>query len=200
MKEFDRLEIKSLAELRDWLARNHSQTEAVWLVSFKKSESELHVPYAEVVDELLCWGWIDSTPRKLDERRSMILIANRKPASRWSKVNKDKVARMLAEGRMQASGIAKVELAKATGTWDALNDVDALNEPDDLRTALESRPDARRFWEQFPPSTRRGILEWILAAKTEPTRARRIAETADLASQNIRANQPRQPKRSQKTP
>lgn len=196
MDHFERVEVTSLAELRSWLASNFERSKAVWLVTHKKSEGSLHVPYAEVVDELLCWGWVDSTPRKLDDQRSMVLIANRKPKSRWSKVNKDKVARLLAAGRMQPAGLAKVELARASGTWDALNEVDLLVEPDDLVVALGSHDGATANWQAFPPSARRGILEWILCAKGADTRARRIEQTARDAAQNIRANQPRQPRRA----
>ncbi|MEI7575815.1 MAG: YdeI/OmpD-associated family protein [Armatimonadota bacterium] len=192
MDHFERVEVISLAELRSWLKGNHERSEAVWLVTHKKSQGELHVPYSDVVDELLCWGWVDSTPRKLDDQRSMLLIANRKRKSRWSKVNKDKVARLLSEGRMQPAGLAKVELAKSSGTWDALNEVDLLVEPDDLAASLENVGNAMANWQAFPPSTRRGILEWILSAKSPETRARRIAQTASQAAENIRANQPRQ--------
>lgn len=196
MDHLEQVEVTNLTQLRLWLASHREQKEAVWLITYKKSQGDTYVPYSEVVDELLCWGWIDSTPRKLDAERSMLLIANRKPKSRWSKVNKDKVARLLQEGRMQPAGLAKVELAKATGTWDALNDVDQLVEPDDLVAALRSFEKAQPNWNAFPPSTRRGILEWILSARTEPTRAKRIEQTAILAAQNIRANQPRQVKLS----
>ena len=196
MDFFAQVEIRSRIDLRRWLSENHTQTTAVWLVTHKKSQGELYVPYTEIVDELLCWGWIDSTPRKLDAERSMLLIANRKPTSRWSKVNKDKVAKLTREDRMQPAGLAKVELAKASGTWDALNEVDQLVEPEDLVAALRRFETAETNWNTFPPSTRRGILEWILSAKTEPTRAKRIEQTARDAAQNIRANQLRQPRRA----
>jgi uncharacterized protein YdeI (YjbR/CyaY-like superfamily) len=197
MDHLEKVEIKNIQELRQWLAKNHPQTKAVWLITHKKSQADNYVPYTEIVDELLCWGWIDSTPRKLDEQRSMLLIANRKPKSRWSKVNKDKVARLTAEGRMQSPGIAKVELAQQTGTWDALNEVDQLIEPEDLLAQLKTHPIALSNWSNFPPSTRRGILEWILAAKTEETRSKRIHQTATLAEQNIRVNQPIKPRPTQ---
>lgn len=194
MDHFERVEIRSTSQLSQWLSSNHANAQAVWLVTYKKSSDALYIPYTEIVDELLCWGWIDSTPRKLDEHRSMLLIANRNPKSRWSKVNKDKVARLLQEGRMQPPGLSKIELARQSGTWDALNEVDQLSEPDDLLTALKAHESALSNWKNFPPSTRRGILEWIHTAKTQETRAKRILQTATLASQNIRANQPRQPK------
>ena len=197
MDHLEKVEIKNIQELRQWLAKNHPQTTAVWLITHKKSQADSYVPYTKIVDELLCWGWIDSTPRRLDEQRSMLLIANRKPKSRWSKVNKDKVATLTAEGRMKPPGIAKVELAQQTGTWDALNEVDQLLEPEDLLTQLKTHPNAPSNWSNFPPSARRGILEWILAAKTEETRSKRIHQTATLAEQNIRANQPIKPRPTQ---
>jgi uncharacterized protein YdeI (YjbR/CyaY-like superfamily) len=192
-EHFTKIQIDSLAALRDWLEVNNSQTESVWLVSFKKGRGA-YVPYSDIVDELLCYGWIDSVPRKLDEDRTMLLISPRRAKSNWSKVNKDKIAKLELMGRMKPLGLQKVMQAKQEGTWDALNAVDELSEPSDLRAALDESPLAREHWNAFPPSARRGILEWIGNAKGAETRQRRVAETAELAAQNIRANTPRQPK------
>jgi uncharacterized protein YdeI (YjbR/CyaY-like superfamily) len=143
-----------------------------------------------VVDEALCFGWIDSLPRRLDADRSMLLLSPRKPGSGWSKVNKDKVARLTADGRMAPAGLAKVEAAKADGSWARLDAVDALAEPDDLVAALDADPAARANFDAFPRSSRRGILEWIVNAKRPETRAARIATTVALASENRKANHP----------
>jgi uncharacterized protein YdeI (YjbR/CyaY-like superfamily) len=177
-----------LGAWRAWLMAHHGQTESVWLVYHKKAAGGLF-GYGEIVDQALCFGWIDSLPRKLDERRSMLLVSPRKPGSSWSKVNKDKVERLIREGLMAVPGLAAVAAAKADGSWERLNAVDALEVPDDLALALFSHLDAARNWAAFPVSARRGILEWILNAKTAATRAKRVAETAGLAAQNKRANQ-----------
>jgi uncharacterized protein YdeI (YjbR/CyaY-like superfamily) len=194
-REFIKVQVESRAELRDWLHKSFEQTESIWLVTFKKGKGS-YVAYDEIVEELICFGWIDSLPRKLDDTRSMLLISPRKPKSNWSKVNKDRVAKLELLGMLMPPGIAKIEDAKQTGTWDSLNEVDALIEPADLTALLKQNPLAQSYWQKFPPSARRGILEWILNAKTSETRQKRIVETVQCAEQNIRANTPRQPKGS----
>jgi uncharacterized protein YdeI (YjbR/CyaY-like superfamily) len=191
-EHLEQLEICSRSELRDWLAANYTKSESVWLVTWKKTNPARHVPYDAVVEELLCFGWVDSLPRKFDDQRSMLLISPRKPKSNWSKVNRDRVDRLSASGLMQPAGLKLVEDAKARGTWDALDQVEALSIPEDLRTALSEVPDATSNFDAFPKSAKRGILEWILNAKQPATRAKRIEETARLAGENIRANQWRQ--------
>jgi uncharacterized protein YdeI (YjbR/CyaY-like superfamily) len=191
-EHLERLEVASRGELRNWLAENHSKTESAWLVTWKKADPARHVPYDAVVEELLCFGWVDSLPRKLDDERSMLLISPRKAKSNWSKVNRDRVERLVASGLMQPSGLSLIEEAKARGTWEALDTVEALSVPGDLQTALAAVPDAAANFDAFPKSAKRGILEWILNAKQPATRAKRIEETARLAGENIRANQWRQ--------
>lgn len=182
----ERVEIKSRAEWRRWLAKHHTQTDAIWLVRWKKDRGP-YVSYDDIVDEALCFGWIDSLPRVLDDDRTMLLLAPRKPKSAWSAVNKKRVARLLAEGRMAAPGLAAIETAKANGAWQKLDGVETP--PSDLVAAFKRYPGAAKHFAAFPPSVRRGILEWIVQAKRPETRAKRIEETAALAVQNKRANQ-----------
>ncbi len=177
------------AEWRAWLAANHARPNGVWLVTFKKATGKPRIDYEEAVEEALCFGWVDSKPGKLDAERSRLWFAPRKSGSGWSRPNKDRVARMTAAGRMAPAGIAKVEAAKRDGTWDLLNDVEALDVPPDLAAALAANPPAAEHFAAFPRSVRRGILEWILQAKRPETRAKRVAETARLAATNERANQ-----------
>jgi len=181
--------VRSREEWRAWLAEHHGSAPGVWLVTFKQHSGEPHVPYDDVVEEALAHGWVDSQPRKLDDRRSQLLVTPRKPQSNWSRANKERIARLTAAGRMTPAGIAAVETAKANGAWTALDDVENLVEPGDLRAALDATPEARRHWDAFPPSARRGILEWIGNAKRAETRAKRVAQTARLAAENVRANQ-----------
>lgn len=185
----ERVEVASLAEWRAWLAAHHGQRESIWLVRWKKGRGP-HLAYGDVVDEALCWGWIDSLPRKLDDDRSMLLLSPRKKGSAWSAVNKAKVARLMAAGRMQVAGLAKIAAAKADGSWDRLNAVDALKIPDDLAQVLAGAGSAADNFAAFSPSSRRGILEWIQQARRPETRARRVAETARLAALGLRANFP----------
>jgi uncharacterized protein YdeI (YjbR/CyaY-like superfamily) len=187
MNEFEQVQVESRAQWRAWLSANHTQTDSIWLVTFKKGKGP-RVAYDEIVDEAICFGWIDSRVAKLDEDRSMLLLSPRRAGSAWSKVNKERVNRVVAAGLMTAAGMVLIDQAKLDGTWDKLNDVDALIEPDDLKVALAGIAGARTNWDQFPPSSRRGILEWINAAKRPLTRQTRVNETATLAAQGIKAN------------
>lgn len=169
--------------------KNHCKEKSVWLVLYKKDSTKPSVQLSDAIDEALCFGWIDSKPNKRNEESYYLFFSQRKPGSNWSAVNKAKVERLITENRMHESGMAMVELARERGTWDALTSVDALKEPDDLLQALNILPPALINWKAFPKSARRGILEWILNAKTEATRRKRIDETARLARENVRANQ-----------
>ncbi len=142
------------------------------------------------MDEALCFGWIDSLPRELDTDRTMLLLSPRRAGSGWSKVNKDKVERLIASGLMQPPGLAKIEEAMRDGSWSRLDGVDALLEPPDPTNALNDTPSARRHFDAFSASSRRSILEWINAAKQPETRAARIIKTVTLAADNIKANHP----------
>ncbi|MGJ3247395.1 MAG: YdeI/OmpD-associated family protein [Elainellaceae cyanobacterium] len=176
-------------EWRSWLTRHHQQAENVWLITYKKATGKPTLSYDEAVEEALCFGWIDSLPRKLDEERKMLYFAPRKPGSGWSRPNKDRIERMIAAEKMTPAGLAKVEAAKADGSWTALDDIENLVIPDDLAAALANLPPAAENWDAFPRSVKRGILEWIGNAKRDATRRNRIKETAQLAQKNERANQ-----------
>jgi uncharacterized protein YdeI (YjbR/CyaY-like superfamily) len=183
------VEIARRAEWRDWLQIHHGSHGSIWLVYPRRAADPEAISYDEIVDEALCFGWIDSLPRKLDPSRSMLRLSPRRAASAWSGVNKRRVEKLLAAGLMQPAGIAAIAAARVNGAWHALDEADSLLVPDDLAAAMASSGDARRFFDAFPPSTRRGILEWIAQAKRPATRAARIAETAKLAAANRRANQ-----------
>ncbi len=189
MKDFSRVQIESREEWRAWLDANHESAESIWLVTFKKASGKPYVSYDAVVEEAICFGWIDSLRWKLDDERSMLLLSPRKPGSAWSKVNKDRVERMNAAGKMHLAGRRKIEQSKADGSWTFLDDVEALIVPDDLAVAFAEYDDARENFTAFPRSTKRGILEWIKQAKRAETRSKRVRETAELASKSVRANQ-----------
>jgi len=179
----------SRAEWRTWLAENHTRAEGIWLVSYKKATGRPRFDYDEAVEEALCFGWIDSKPNKLDEERSLLWFAPRKAGTGWSKINKERVEKLLAAGAMTPAGLAKVEAAKADGSWNALDSIETLETPPDLAAALAAYPTATAYFDAFPRSVKRGILEWIATAKTAATRTKQITETATLAAENKRANQ-----------
>ena len=191
---YEQVTVTSRAQWRRWLAKHHDSSPGIWLVRYKQGSGHKHVTYDDVVVEALCFGWVDSRPRTLDDDRSQLLLTPRKATSRWSAVNKERVERPTREGRMETAGLAVVQAAKGGGSWDALNAVEQLAEPSDLAQALDDDPAARVQWEAFPRSTKRAILEWITTAKAPETRRRRIDETVSEARVGRRANQWRQPK------
>ncbi|NOS93229.1 MAG: hypothetical protein HOP30_15015 [Cyclobacteriaceae bacterium] len=180
---------KTRSAWRKWLDKNSSSEKSVWLIIYHKQSKKQSVYYPEAVDEALCFGWVDSKPNKRDHESYYQFFTKRNPKSKWSKINKEKVERLMAEGLMTPSGMEMVSIAKGFGTWDALTPVDNLEEPDDLKKAFSKKKTAYKNWQAFPPSTKRGILEWLLNAKRPETRSKRITETVSLAAQNIRANQ-----------
>ncbi len=180
---------ESLAAWEAWLEQHHEQAGSTWIVLGKKGSGLPELDFKEVVATALAFGWVDSLPNKIDDKRYKVRFSPRNPKSNWSAVNKAIIARLRAEGRLRPAGEALVAYAKTHGQWDALNDVDELVIHADLAAAFAKTPHARSHWEAFPPSVKRGILEWIYTAKRPATRAKRIAETASLAEQNKRANQ-----------
>jgi uncharacterized protein YdeI (YjbR/CyaY-like superfamily) len=177
------------AQWRVWLLENHLSAKGVWLYFYKKNSGKPVLSYNEAVEEALCFGWIDSKPGTVDDITSKLYYSPRNPKSKWSALNKTRVEKLAAQGLIYPEGQRMIDLAKQTGTWDALNDVDNLLIPNDLQKALMAFSNATTNFEAFPRSVKKGILEWILNAKTSETRQKRIAETATLAEQNIRANQ-----------
>lgn len=177
------------AEWRQWLAAHHADSTAVWMVSWKAATGRPRVSYDEAVSEALAFGWVDSIPRRLDDERTMLYFSRRKPTSAWSRPNKLRVDELRRQGLMTDAGEQVIAQAQRNGAWTRLDDVEDLVEPEDLAAALDARPEARAHWDAFPPSARRGILEWIVQAKRPATRSRRIADTTRLAAENIRANQ-----------
>jgi uncharacterized protein YdeI (YjbR/CyaY-like superfamily) len=192
-KEFQHVQVRSQTDLRTWLKANCDSKESIWLVTFKKP-SPFYLPYPSIVEEALCFGWIDSLPRALDEKRTMIRLSPRNPKSSWSKINRDRAEKLIRQKRMASPGLKIINEAKRNGAWDRLKAVDGAQLPRDLASALKKNPLARRNFEAFPPSTKRAILEWIQQAKTSATREKRVSTTVELAAKDIRANQYRQPK------
>jgi uncharacterized protein YdeI (YjbR/CyaY-like superfamily) len=172
-----------------WLLDHHARSAGVWLVFYEKGTGLPRFEYEEAVEEALCFGWIDSKPNKLDETRSMLWFAPRKPRTGWSRPNQERIERLTRSGLMHAAGLVKVEQAKVDGSWSSLDAIENLQLPADLVAALLALPPAEANFMAFPKSVKRGILEWIHTAKRAETRAARVAETARLAQQNQRANQ-----------
>lgn len=182
------------AQLRRWLDKHQDDGAGAWLVSWKKATGRPVVPYNDLVEELLCVGWVDSTAGTLDAERGMLWCAPRKRGSGWSRPNKERVARLEDAGLLLPRGIAVIEQARVDGSWSKLDDVEDGIEPDDLRAALDADPDARRNWDAFPRSVKRGLLELITQAKRPETRERRIATIVSDAHDNRRGPFERKPR------
>lgn len=176
--------LKSRKELRAWLLKNHQSTSGVWLIYDKGVNRKLF--QEDITGEAICFGWIDSRVGKVDDYRSKIYLSPRNPKSNWSRVNKRLVSRLEKAKSLHASGKKAVVLAKKSGTWSQLDEVENLTVPNDLKLELRRHKNAEKYFNAFPRSVKRGILEWILNAKRSETREVRLKETSKLASQNIR--------------
>lgn len=172
---------------RAWLEANHDIGPGVWLCSWRAKTGRPACPYPEVVEEAICFGWIDSTRNLLDEERGLQLLTPRKPKSTWTRLNRQRVADMEAAGLMTAAGRRAVEVARGNGWWTILDPVEDLVEPDDLATALAANATARSTWDGFPPSARKAMLWWVISAAKDDTRARRITSIVTKAANGERA-------------
>lgn len=187
MDDEPQVHVESVAEFGDWLATHHDSVTGVWMVTWRSDTDRPAPDYEDAVVEALRYGWIDSTARVLDDERRMQRFSPRRPGSGWSRSNKERVARLEAEGRLEPAGRAVIEAARADGSWELFDSVEALEVPDDLAAALASVPGAREQFDAFPPSSRKAILEWIVLAKRPSTRERRITDAAHKAARGERA-------------
>jgi uncharacterized protein YdeI (YjbR/CyaY-like superfamily) len=180
-ENFEKIEVSSIQELSNWLGKNHHQKESVWLVTFKKIVPEKYLSTSDVLDLLLCYGWIDGVRRKLDDTRTMQLISPRR-IEHWAKTYKDRAEKLIGEGKMQESGYLAIQISKEKGLWDFMDDVDRLIIPDDLEKELNRYNGAPEFFDSINDSSKRFVLRWIKLAKTEKTRLARISQLAQLSA------------------
>lgn len=184
------VEARSRGAWRAWLDAHHASSPGAWVVYRRKAAMEPGDPtYDDLVEEGLCFGWVDSRPGAVDEQRTRLYFAPRKPGSGWAVTNKARIEVLTAAGRMTPAGVAVVERARADGSWTRIDGSEAALEPDDLLAAFGRHPGSRASWDAFPRGVRRAILQWIEQARREETRAARLEETASLAARNVRANQ-----------
>ena len=167
----------SRGEWRRWLASNPDRTAGIWVVYRKKSSDLTGPTYDDLVEESLCFGWIDSQVRRVDGDRVMQWYSPRRAGGIWSALNKDRIERMVDEGLMTDRGRAAIDMAKADGSWSQFDDVDALVVPADLGEALAATPEAGEAYEALSDSATKQYLWWIHSAKRPETRAQRITET-----------------------
>ena len=172
---------------RTWLLHNHKSARGVWLCSWRTTTGRARCPYPEVVEEAICFGWIDSTSTILDEERSLQLITPRRPKSSWTRLNRERAADMEKRGLMTDAGRDAIAAAKSNGWWTMSDQVEDLEEPPDLKAALDRDSGARRNWDGFPPSARKQMLYWVISAARDETRANRISQVVAEAANGRRA-------------
>lgn len=188
-KEIETFCPKDQQEWREWLQSNHHKKQSVWIIYYKKKSKIPTVTYSEAVDEALCFGWIDSKSKPIDNEKFMQFFSKRKAKSVWSRINKDKIERLTSEGRMTKAGFDSIEIAKQNGSWTILDEAEALIIPSDLDDEFKKRPDAQSYFLSLSRSDKRNILQWLTLAKRQETRQKRISEIADLAEQRLKPKQ-----------
>jgi len=188
-KEIETFYPKDRQEWREWLQSNHDKKQSVWLIYYKKKSKIPTVTYSEAVDEALCFGWIDSKAKPLDEEKFMQFFSRRKENSVWSKVNKEKIERLTKEGLMTKAGYEIIETAKQNGSWTILDEAEALIIPDDLEKEFQKRNNAKEYFLSLSRSDKRNILQWLVLAKRQETREKRINEIVELAGKNQKPKQ-----------
>mgnify|MGYP000710571647 CR=1 FL=1 len=173
---------KNRKDWRKWLAENHQSQVAVWLLFYKKSSDKPSLTWSEAVDEALCFGWIDSKKVTRDKESYLQYFSPRKAKSIWSKINKDKIEKLIEEGLMKKAGLESIAIAKENGSWSFLDEVDALVIPEDLEMAFSSYKRSKDYFTSLSNSKKKILLYWIVSAKRDETRQKRIEEIAQQAS------------------
>jgi uncharacterized protein YdeI (YjbR/CyaY-like superfamily) len=169
---------------REWLNEHHTTKQSIWLIYHKKNSLTTGISYSEAVEEALCFGWIDSTVKPVDAERYRQFFSRRKPVSTWSKINKERIQRLVDNGLMAIAGFDSIATAKQNGSWTILDDVEALILPADLTEAFRARPNAERYFSSLCRSDRRNLLQWLVLARRPETRRSRITDIVESADQN----------------
>lgn len=180
---------KNKAGWRKWLAQNHLSKESVWLIYNKANSGLRTISHSEAVDEALCFGWIDSKGLSIDDVSYRVFFTRRKPRSVWSKVNKEKVSKLIEDGRMTKAGLESIDIAKQNGSWTILDEVEALVIPADLQKEFDRHSTAKNYFESLSRSTKRNMLQWLVLAKRAETRQKRIDEIITCANENKKPKQ-----------
>ncbi len=169
----------SSEDLGRWLQDNHATETELWVKIFKKNTNIMSVTWDDVVVEILCWGWIDGIKKSVDDQAYLQRITPRKPKSNWSKRNKEHVERLITAGRIQEPGLVHVRAAKADGRWEKAYTASEMEVPADFLSALETNPNAKKFYETLTKSSRYVIAYGLSSAKKPETRSRRFSKFMD---------------------
>lgn len=189
MKDAEEISVKDKKEWREWLELNHLKKDAVWLIFHKKGSPNFNLSWSESVDEVLCFGWIDSTKKAIDSEKYKQYFSKRKPRSNWSKINKKKVKNLIVLGLMEKEGYKSIEIAKENGSWTILDEIEALIVPEDLKKELANHKNSIEYFDSLTKSDKKILLHWVVSAKRKETRQKRILEIAENASNNLKPKQ-----------
>jgi len=179
------IECKTRADWRSWLAENHGRVKEVWLVYYKKRTGLPSITYGDSLDEALCFGWVDSLIKRIDDAKYVRKFTPRKDDSKWSVVNKQRVEQLIQEGLMTEHGLIKVEAAKRSGSWDHPVQKPKLDfeMPTEFATALQENPPAEETFNQLAPTYQKQYIGWISVAKRPETKEKRIKESLRLLAE-----------------
>ena len=180
---------KNAEEWREWLHENHATSTGICLIFYKLNSEFESMRWEEAVQVAICYGWIDSTVKKLDDERRKQVFSPRKDKSVWSKLNKTYVEKLLHQNLIHQSGLAKIEIAKKNGSWHSLDAVEDLKVPEDLKLAFEQNKIAFENYQNFSPSYRKSYLYWLNQAKRAETRTNRIAQIIAFCAQNKKSRE-----------
>lgn len=183
MYRWERFQARNRQEWRAWLEENHQSSPGIWLVYYKKDSEKTGISYDDAVEEALSFGWIDSKVNKLDDERYMQVFTPRKPHSTWSRLNKNRIKKLEKEGLMRPEGTEKVEAAKKDGSWNILDDVEAMILPPDLEEALSRNKTARATYDSYADSVKKQIIWWVVSVRRPQTRKEHIQKIVESALQ-----------------
>lgn len=177
------------AAWRRWLEENHRNEQAVWVVFYTKASGKPSITWSEAVDEALCFGWIDSKVISMGDGKLHQFFSKRKAKSTWSKINKEKIERLVREGLMTQAGHESIERAKENGSWTILDEVEELVVPKDFEAALDQYDGAKEYFQDLSKSVKKMMLYWLVSAKRPETRQKRIDELVEHASRKTKPKQ-----------
>jgi len=168
---------------RSWLKENHDTEIEIWLIYYKKHTGKPRIPYDDAVEEALCFGWIDSIVKTIDDETYMQKFTPRKARSNWSESNKKRVEKLIDQGEMTKAGLEKIEIAKVNGTWNkSITATKSFEMPMELENSLGTNKRAKDFFESLSPSSQRQYIGWIASAKKKVTKQKRVKEATILLS------------------
>ena len=189
MNEPERIYLENRDQWREWLGENHKTKKEIWLIYFKKHTGKARVPYDDAVEEAISFGWIDSIVKRIDDDRYMQKFTPRKMNSNWSELNVRRARKMIETGKMTKAGMEKARGAVEEGKniiKSPMDEIDPDSAPADLIEALENNKEALNNFRNFSPSCKKRYIGWIISAKKEETRKKRIIEAVQLIEQNVK--------------